>query len=408
LLARAASDAAAQRGAYHAPDPAWGLPVPVAPRIDVVASERIDHVAADALEREVESTGGCALVVLRRGELAHAWFDAMPEPIELMSATKSVVALGVGVLLDEGKIRSIDDPVVKYLPDFTGNGRDAITIRHLLTHTSDLDPIPPNEIYQVEDTLAFAIGSKPGPLLGQTFVYNNNACNLLMGVVGAAAGEPGDVFIARRIFVPLGISDWSWYRDPAENPHGMAGLKLHAIDAARIGELVRRGGAWNGKPIVSSAFVEQMLRPGQPMLARCGMLWWRAAEGPTQYRIDPAGVDTLEQSGAITQVDADALRALVGTQGSRQEVREAVAKALGSRADPVLDADQAVGSCMVRATERPAFAFYADGYLGQFIIVLPQEEIVVVRQQTRRDHPTPLNVDRLLELARHLVAHENE
>ena len=57
----------------------------------------------------------------------------------------------------------------------------------------------------------------------------------------------------------------------------MSGLKIRAIDMARIGQMMLDQGTWNGKPIVSKNWVRQSIEPGQSFNATCGLLWWLCA-----------------------------------------------------------------------------------------------------------------------------------
>jgi CubicO group peptidase (beta-lactamase class C family) len=83
------------------------------------------------------------LVVLRNGKVVYEnYFGTKDEPIRAMSATKSIVSLAVGLLVDEEKLASIDEPVAAMLPGFANNDpkKARITYRHLLTGTSGLSP----------------------------------------------------------------------------------------------------------------------------------------------------------------------------------------------------------------------------------------------------------------------------
>src|SRR5262245_49358416 len=97
---------------------------------------------ADALIRKFtdsgEVTAAAFLVMQERFTLTKGYGKAQSTtPFLLASITKPMTAGAVMVLRDRGEL-SLDDAVRKYLPQFTGNGRDAVTIRHLLTHTSGL------------------------------------------------------------------------------------------------------------------------------------------------------------------------------------------------------------------------------------------------------------------------------
>src|SRR5690606_11701219 len=85
-----------------------------------------------------------AVLVLKDGEeLGHYYLGSTPPgPIELMSATKSVVALGIGQLIGQGHIKSLDQPVADFYPEWKQGQKRDITIRMLLNHTSGLQNVP--------------------------------------------------------------------------------------------------------------------------------------------------------------------------------------------------------------------------------------------------------------------------
>lgn len=354
--------------------------------------------AAEALIDEVRRTGGEAVVVLHRGRLAMAWAAAESEPIELMSATKSVIALAIGIAIADGDLASADTPVASVLPGFTGDGREHVTVRMLLNHTSGLDhAMDMQSIYGAEDVFAFARQSPIVTEPGSRFVYNNNACNLLMNVLAACTGQPADSFIASRLLTPLGITNWAWYHDPAGNPHGMAGLKLDAIDAARIGQLVLDDGVFCGRQVVPRAWVRECLEPSHGLNARVGLLWWRAPRGTWPATIDAEALGRFVEVAGLSEGGAEALNLLRGARGDRDGLRERL-KAVFASMEVSSDLGSLAGRLgVICEVPGDVAAYYANGYLGQFIVVMPEHEMVFVRQQARREHPEPLSFQRFLD-----------
>jgi CubicO group peptidase (beta-lactamase class C family) len=115
---------------------------------------------------------------------------------------------------------------------------------------------------------------------GTHWAYNNNATNLLAEIVRRASSEPLDLYLARRLFQPLGIHSFEWKRDPSGNVYGMYGLRLLATDLARVGQLLLEGGVWKGRPLISREWLEaSVLRASMPSEPQCGLLWWRVQYG---------------------------------------------------------------------------------------------------------------------------------
>jgi CubicO group peptidase (beta-lactamase class C family) len=133
----------------------------------------------------------------------------------LASVTKQFTAMSAMLLVHDGKLQ-YDQPLTRFLPDFPAYGR-AITIRHLLTHTSGLpdyedlmDSGPWTATRQIQDREALdllkrqSVG-KFSP--GLQWSYSNSAYVLLGLIVAQVSGEPFEQFLRRRIFAPLRMSD---------------------------------------------------------------------------------------------------------------------------------------------------------------------------------------------------------
>jgi CubicO group peptidase (beta-lactamase class C family) len=245
------------------------------------AWSRVDASALARLLKASEESRSSAVVILKGGELVGRWHDPRgARPIEAMSVTKSVLSLAVGRLLALGLLESMDVPVHQYYPEWREGGRSRITVRHLLNHTSGIStPMPATPIYESGDFVRFALEAELESEPGTEFVYNNNATNLLAGVIGKAAGVRTDRFIGAELFGPLGITEFTWSLDRAGNPHGMAGLQIHAADLARLGQLVLQDGVWEEERLLPEGWVARSLRPGSDLSPGAGLLWWLIRDG---------------------------------------------------------------------------------------------------------------------------------
>lgn len=137
----------------------------------------------------------------------------------IASMTKPITATAVMMMQEEGKL-SVDDPVSKYLPEFTGD-KAGITIKQCLSHTSGLSDLKPEEL-QIMTTLAEltpAIVAKP--LLfppGSKWQYCQTGINTAARIVEVVSGELFPEFLHGRLFGPLGMADTSFYPDAARIP----------------------------------------------------------------------------------------------------------------------------------------------------------------------------------------------
>ena len=129
----------------------------------------------------------------------------------LASLTKQFTATAVMLLVRDGKLR-YDEPLTEALPGFPAYGR-AITLRHLLTHTSGLldyeDFVPDTQTVQLKDRDVLAILERVDSTYfppGTAYRYSNSGYALLALVVERASGVPFARFLHDRIFAPLGMS----------------------------------------------------------------------------------------------------------------------------------------------------------------------------------------------------------
>jgi CubicO group peptidase (beta-lactamase class C family) len=329
VLVRAGTPAAQRLAARIAASVEAARAAPMTPAATGPGLARVDPDALARLVRAAGDAGSHALVVLHDGELVGAWHAAgQRRRIEAMSATKSVVNLAVGRLLTTGALASIDTPISAFYPEWAEGPKSGVTVRHLLNHTSGLhSERSAQAIYASEDFVRFALDADLTAEPGTEIVYNNSATNLLAGVVGKAAGRRMDLFLRDDLFAHLGITDFGWSLDDAGNPHGMAGLQIHAEDLARLGQLVLDRGEWEGERLIDASWFDLSMAPGSELAHTVGLLWWL-------IRDDAAAADT----GAAPAADADA-----------------------------------------PATPGPVVGYRADGYLGQYLVVYPRERLVGVR-----------------------------
>jgi CubicO group peptidase (beta-lactamase class C family) len=346
----------------------------------------INPRALDALKAAATHAHSDAVVVLHQGEPVADWhFDKECRPIELMSVTKSIVSLGVGRLLALGAIASLDQPVRVFYPEWNQGRKRQITIRHLLTHTSGLQNVPNTnvEIYPSVDAVRLALAAELTEDPGSTFRYNNKATNLLVGIIGAAYGERMDQFFVKELFRPLGIAQYRWYYDHSGTPHAMSGLALQATDLARLGQFVLNRGVWNDQPLVSAAYLDDMLAPSQPYNSLYGLLWWRLPRAP-RYTLDDDRLRELEATATVAPSDLAKLRPLAGaTFPSRDDRDAALDAAFGPHwRDTLSSRFQGLTIARLFRCEYDAIAaYYGEGDLGQTLMIVPDQGIVAVRQK---------------------------
>jgi len=322
-----------------------------------------------------------AVVVRRHDEVISAWYNGLPAtPILTMSCTKSIVSLAIGALLDDRLLPSIDQPVCEIYPEWRQGDKQRITLRHLLTHTSGVQDHPNAglELEPSPDWVQLALAAELSERPGERYRYNNKAVNLLAGIVQRAAHQPLDTYLQERILTPLGITDVAWVRDQVGAPYVAGGLSLLAGDLAKLGQLVLNRGLWAGQRILSEDWVALSLAQGQPYYPLYGLLWWRvpAYEHVTITAVTFAAL----QAAGVTDATLHALESLVEQRFASAPVyRQALARALGPDWQGVLVDASRRGVELATWDRGEIIGYQANGYLGQYLVILPDAGIVAVR-----------------------------
>jgi len=351
--------------------------------VETARGPAFDRVDAAALERLLTAARGAhsdALVVLHDGELVGAWHsNGQSEPIEAMSVTKSIVNLAIGRLVTLGALESIDVPVSRFYPEWSTGRKARITIRHILNHTSGIQANrTTEEIYASSDFVRLALDAEITSEPGSRFFYNNKAVNLLAGIVEKAAGKKMDDFLRDDLFARLGITDFGWSRDPAGNPHAMAGLQIHAMDLAKLGQLVLDRGRWQGEQLIAESWFDESLRPGSPHEATSGLLWW-LVPAYTAVVIDDAKIQEFREAGVDSAFVA-AFARLRGRHESLDSFFAAAADVFGENWRSVVGSTLGpLGLEPARIERGPIIGYRAEGYLGQYIVIFPDKRLVAVR-----------------------------
>jgi CubicO group peptidase (beta-lactamase class C family) len=218
---------------------------------------------------------------------------------DVRSVTKSITAILFGIALDQGAVSSIDAPVLDYFPEYAdlkSTPKSRITLAHLLGMASGLEWDESGSYIRwgnSETRMRFAgdplryvldrdVVAEPGTL----FNYNGGGTALLGEAISRAVRRPLEVFADEVLFKALDIRNSEWRRDRQGRVTPFGGLRLRPRDMAKIGRLVLGRGQWQGRQIVSAAWVDEMLRDRLPANGlRYGWQWWRG-----QVRADSARI----------------------------------------------------------------------------------------------------------------------
>ena len=246
----------------------------------------------------VEARAVTAIVVLKDGLLRHEAYYRGTGPDDLRiswSVAKSFLSALLGVLLEEGEIESVEDPVTRYAPALEGTAYDGATIEDVLQMESG---VKFNEDYfdfwsdinkmgrvlalgRSMDGFAADIGetiAEPGEM----WKYVSIDTHVLSMVIRGATGRPIAELMSEHIVAPLGLERAPTYvTDGFGTAFVLGGLNLTTRDYARFGQMILQNGAWEGEQIVPAAWVAASTRPSaktEPGASRYGYQWWMPAD----------------------------------------------------------------------------------------------------------------------------------
>jgi CubicO group peptidase (beta-lactamase class C family) len=241
-----------------------------------------------------------SFMLLRHGSVvAEGWWSPYERqhPHHLFSLSKSFTSTAVGLAVTEGYL-SIDDPVLSFFPDETPAERSdslaAMCVRHLLSMSTG----------QAVDTWSSMVDRPDGnwikgflgvPVVhapGTHFVYNTGATYMLSAIVQKTTGMKLIDYLEPRLFEPLGIENATWQESPQGITAGGIGLSARTEDIARFGQLYLQKGMWQGRRLVSEAWITEATAsqvsngddPQRDWTQGYGYQFWRCRHGA--YRGD--------------------------------------------------------------------------------------------------------------------------
>ncbi len=224
----------------------------------VSSSGIIDFLnAIDTGRQEIHS-----FMFLRHGKvIAEGWWSPYgPDYRHLMySASKTFTATAIGLAVTEGRLK-LTDKVISFfpysLPDTIGNNMKDLTVQNLLTMSVGQDP-PATLAGIDEDWITAFIKDEPVQKPGTVFKYNNMATFMLSAIIQQVTGENLFEYLKPRIFYPLSIRGIDWDKNPQGIDLGLMGLRLRTEDMAKFGQLLMQNGKWNNKQLIPEDWVKE-------------------------------------------------------------------------------------------------------------------------------------------------------
>ncbi|MEO8609066.1 MAG: serine hydrolase [Chloroflexota bacterium] len=253
----------------------------------------------EALESQVHEFQ--SFMLLRHGKVvAEGWWKPYGRDIPhmLFSLSKSFTSTAVGMAIAEGRL-SLDDSVLSFFPDEkpaqVNEHLAAMRVRHLLSmstgHDVDTMPFLTSRADGLWTKAFFEVPVIHAP--GTHFLYNTGASYMLSAIVQKTTGEKLIDYLQPRLFEPLGIEGAAWEISPQGFNMGGFGLNIKTEDIATFGQLYLQKGMWQGRPLISEAWVEEATKfqiansnNGPDWAQGYGFQFWRSQHNA--YRGDGA------------------------------------------------------------------------------------------------------------------------
>jgi CubicO group peptidase (beta-lactamase class C family) len=216
-----------------------------------------------------------SILVVRNGHLVlEAYFNPYQasDHHQIASITKSVIGALVGIAIQQGKIKSLQERVVDFFPDREIANLDArkkaMTLEHLLMLAPGLDCADPQgteaDMVQSKDWVQFVLDLPMVAEPGEKWTYCSSAVHLVSAILQKSMGEDARSFANRNLFAPIGIAEVPperWPTDPSGVSMGGAGLQLTPSEIARFAYLILKQGRWQDQQVIPESWVAASLIP---------------------------------------------------------------------------------------------------------------------------------------------------
>jgi CubicO group peptidase (beta-lactamase class C family) len=253
----------------------------------------------------LQSSGTTAFLVIHDDELVYErYFNGYNERSlnTSFSMAKSFASALVGIAIDEGHIKSVDEPITNYIPELLEKDKRfrSITIRHLLTMTSGIkyeeggdlpwsEDADDTKTYYATDLRELALNCQIEGEPGKYFEYNNYNPLLMGMILERATGMPVSHYMEEKLWKPAGMeADASWSLDSKKDGFEKmeSGVNARARDFARFGMLFAKEGNVRGKQLISRGWVKESTRADtntDPSLDYQYFWWVNTTDGKNHF-----------------------------------------------------------------------------------------------------------------------------
>lgn len=250
---------------HHNPNDVWRWPL---------AADYNHYQLTEADAHYLDSLHTVSFLVIRHDSIVFesyrdGWNDTLTSNI--YSATKTIVGMLAGIALDEGKIHSLDDPVSRYIPAYTKGMQADVTLRHLLTMSggmawdeayASLFSVTTHGYYG-NDLYDLVTGLEVIDKPGVQYSYRSGETQLLAFVIEAATRQTLSEYAEEKLWKPMQAErDAYWLLDKKDGDEkAFCCFHTTARDVARFARLLLHHGNWQGRQLVSEAYMNELMRP---------------------------------------------------------------------------------------------------------------------------------------------------
>lgn len=241
----------------------------------------------DRLEKLHQKIGTVAFLVIKNDSIiSESYYDGYDKDSKSnsFSMAKSIVSAALGKAIMEGKIKSLDQRVSDFFPQFSKGRSATMTVGDLSSMASGLDwdesyysPFSiTTRAYFDEDLSAVALSQKGITEPGKAYKYLSGNTQLLAMIIEKATGKDLASYVSENFWKPMGAENEALWQTDHENGlvKAYCCIASNARDFARFGKLYLQNGKWNGKQLLDSAFIAKSTKPRFAVSPEYGYGWW--------------------------------------------------------------------------------------------------------------------------------------
>ena len=234
-----------------------------------------------------KKTNTVAFLVIKNDSILHeSYYEGYEDdsPSNSFSMAKSIVSAALGKAVMEGKIKSLEQPVSDFFPQFRSGTSGRMTVGDLSSMSSGLNwdenyysPFSiTTRAYFDENLDSLVLGLKGVDQPGHEFKYLSGNTQLLALVIEKATGQKLHDYISRKFWKPMGAEHPALWQTDRKNGTVKAYccIASNARDFARFGKLFLNHGNWNGQQLLDSSFVTKSVTPRFADAPQYGYGWW--------------------------------------------------------------------------------------------------------------------------------------